>query len=175
MTLRQSDVTETQLERALRAAGGRLTPQRRLIASILQKQGRHLSAEEIYLLARRQHSRLSLATVYRTLRRLKDSGLVRELRLGGNRHHYEIRRGEGHQHMVCLGCGRVIEFTCSHFKGVYGDLADQYGFKVTGARVKLSGYCTDCQARAERNTARNDLSIPEGDSQDENRRHNGRQ
>jgi Fe2+ or Zn2+ uptake regulation protein len=172
MKLRQSDVKETRLEREFRAAGGRLTPQRRLIASILQEQGRHLSAEEIYLLARRQHPRLSLATVYRMLRRLKESGLVRELQLAGNCHHYEIKRGEGHQHMVCLGCGRVIEFTCNHCKEVHSDLADQYGFEITGARVKLSGYCTDCQVRVQRNTTRHGLSKPEGDSQDENRRHN---
>ena len=163
---------ETRLEREFRAAGGRLTPQRRLIASILQKQGCHLSAEEIYLLARRQHPRLSLATVYRMLRRLKESGLVRELQLGDNCHHYEIKRAEGHQHMVCLGCGRVIEFTCNHYKEVHSDLADQYGFEITGARVKLSGYCTDCQQRVRRNTTWPGLSKPEGECQDENRRHN---
>jgi len=172
MKLRQSDMPDTRLEREFRTAGGRLTPQRRLIASILQKQGRHLSAEEIHLLARRQHPRLSLATVYRMLRRLKESGLVRELQLGGTCHHYEINHGEGHQHMVCLGCGRVIDFTCNHYKEVHSDLADQYGFEIIGARVKLSGYCTDCQMRVRRNTTRHGLSKPEGECQDENRRHN---
>jgi Fe2+ or Zn2+ uptake regulation protein len=52
-------VAETYLERELRGAGGRVTPQRRLIAGILQEQGGHLSAEEIYLLARRRHSRVT--------------------------------------------------------------------------------------------------------------------
>ncbi len=140
-------MAKTHLERRLRAAAGRITPQRRLIASILQEQGGHLSAEDIYLLARRQHPRLSLATVYRTLGWLRESGLVRELRLNGDRCHYEVERGEGHQHMVCLGCGRVIEFICSHCPDVHGGLADQHGFHITGARVELVGYCADCQAR----------------------------
>lgn len=152
MEPRQSDRTETLLEREWRAAGERVTPQRKLIASILQKQGCHLSAEEIYLLAHGQQPCLSLATVYRTLRRLRESGLVRELRLGGNRRRYEIMRDEAHQHMVCVGCGKVIEFTCRHSEEIHGNLADLYGFKITTARVKLSGYCADCQALADSET-----------------------
>jgi Fur family ferric uptake transcriptional regulator len=140
-------MTETRLEQELEAAVERITPQRRIIASILQEQDRHLSAEEIFLLARRQHSRLSLATVYRTLRLLTESGLVRELRLDGDHCRYEIERGEGHQHMICLGCGKVIEFICGHYPDVHEDLANRHGFRITGARVKLLGYCADCRAR----------------------------
>ena len=77
---------------------------------------------------------------------MKEAGLVRELRLNSDRHRYEIERQEPHQHMVCLNCGRVIEFTCGHCSEVHGDLADQHGFHITGARVKLLGYCADCQA-----------------------------
>jgi Fur family ferric uptake transcriptional regulator len=148
--LEDRDAMETQLEKELRAAVGRVTPQRRLITSILQEQGHHLSAEEILLLGRRKQPRLSLATVYRTLRRLKDSGLVRELRLTGDRRQYEFIRGEGHQHLVCLECGKVVEFVCSHTKEIYYHLADQHKFKITSARVRLIGYCVDCQARMQK-------------------------
>lgn len=138
-------MTKTSLEHELQAAGGRVTPQRRLIASILQEQDGHLSADEIYLLARQQHDSISLATVYRTLGRLKESGLVRELRLTGDRCHYEIDKA--HQHMVCLLCGQVIEFACTHYRDALDDPANQYGFQITSVRVKLLGYCADCQAR----------------------------
>lgn len=148
----KSVMSETLLEYKMQVAGERITPQRKLIAAILQEQGGHLSADEIYLLAQRQNPRLSLATVYRTLRWLKASGLVRELRLSGERHHYEIERGEGHQHMVCLSCGQVIEFNCGHCADVHGDLADQHGFQITGTRVKLMGYCAKCQARMQKKT-----------------------
>jgi Fe2+ or Zn2+ uptake regulation protein len=143
---------EISWERELRATGGRMTPQRRVITNILQEQKGHLSADEIYLLAQQQHSGLSLATVYRTLQRLKESGLVRELRLNSGRCHYEIERDKAHQHMVCLDCGKVIEFTCAHFFESLNELADQHGFQITSTRVKLLGYCADCQARTHNET-----------------------
>lgn len=138
-------MTKISWEHELRAAGGRVTPQRRLIASILQEQDSHLSADEIYLLARQRHASISLATVYRTLGRLKESGLVRELRLTGDCCRYEIDKA--HQHMVCLLCGKVIEFACPNYRDVLDDPAMQHGFQITQVRVKLLGYCADCQAR----------------------------
>jgi Fe2+ or Zn2+ uptake regulation protein len=140
-------MAEIGLEQRLRAAGERITPQRTIIASVLQKQGGHLCAEEIHQLARRQYPRLSLATVYRTLRWMKERGLVRELRLNGHRRRYEIDRDTAHQHMVCLGCGKVIEFTCGHCTDVHGNLAEKHGFHITGARVRLLGYCAECRAK----------------------------
>lgn len=169
-------MAETQLDQRLRAAGERVTPQRRLIASVLHEHGGHLSADEIHQLARRRHPRLSLATVYRTLRLLKESGFVRELQLNGDRCRYEIERNEPHQHMVCLVCGKVIEFTCGHCSDVHGDLAEKYGFRIIGARVKLSGYCADCQARIHCKTQwEHGLPVPEGEQQNEDRRHSRRQ
>ncbi len=143
-------MTKISLEHELRAAGGRVTPQRRLIASILQEQDGHLSADEIYLLARQRRASVSLATVYRTLGRLKESGLVRELRLTGDRCHYEIDKA--HQHMVCLLCGKVIEFVCPGYRDALNEPANQHGFQITSARVKLLGYCADCQARMHNET-----------------------
>jgi Fe2+ or Zn2+ uptake regulation protein len=145
-------MSEIHLEQRLRSAGVRVTPQRTVIASILQEKGGHLSAEEIHRLAQRQHPRLSLATVYRTLRWMKACGLVHELRLNGERYRYEIDRDEAHQHMVCQGCGKIIEFTCDHCTDVHGDLAKKHGFHITGARVRLLGYCTDCRSRVHNGT-----------------------
>ena len=145
-------MSEIRLEQRLRSAGVRVTPQRTAIARILQEHRGHLSAEEIHRLAQRQHARLSLATVYRTLRWMKTCGLVRELRLNGKRYRYEIDRDEPHQHMVCLECGKVIEFTCGHCTDVRGDLANEHGFHITGARVRLLGYCADCRARIHKRT-----------------------
>jgi Fe2+ or Zn2+ uptake regulation protein len=141
----EADMTKISWEHELRAAGGRVTPQRRLIANILQEQDGHLSADEIYLLARQRHASISLATVYRTLGWLKESGLVSELRLTSDRCHYEIDKA--HQHMVCLLCGKVIEFACSNYRDVLDDRAIQHGFRIARVSVKLLGYCADCQTR----------------------------
>lgn len=135
------------VERILRARGRRITPQRRLILSIIQEHEGHLSADEIYHLAREKQPRLSLSTVYRTLDILRESGLISELHLDRDLLRYEIQRDEEHQHLVCLGCGRVIEFKCAHCTRMHRDLALQYGFKITGSRVELLGYCAECQQK----------------------------
>jgi Fur family ferric uptake transcriptional regulator len=145
-------MVEMHLEQTLRGAGERITPQRRLIAGILLDQGGHLSADDIHQLARREHPRLSLATVYRTLRWLKEYGVVRELRLNGNRYRYEIAQEETHQHMICQGCGKVIEFNCSHCSDVHKGLVQEHKFHVTGVRVKVLGYCSECQAHIHNQT-----------------------
>lgn len=138
-----------QVAALLRERGNRVTPQRRAILRIIEEQGGHLSADEICYLARKEVPRLSLSTVYRTLELLKDLDLVSELHLAGSRYRYEAQSGE-HQHLVCLACGRVIEFQCAHCAEMHQRLADQHGFKITGSRVELFGYCEECS------TTRND-------------------
>jgi Fe2+ or Zn2+ uptake regulation protein len=132
-----------QVTALLRLRGNRVTPQRRAILKIIQEQGGHLSADEIYYLARKEVPRLSLSTVYRTLELLKDLDLVSELQLAGSHYRYEAQSGE-HQHLVCLSCGKVIEFQCAHWAEMHRKLADQHGFKITGSRVELFGYCEEC-------------------------------
>ena len=136
------------VERILRAKGRRITPQRKLILNVLQERGEHLSADEIYFLTRQRRPGISLSTVYRTLEMLREMGLVSKLHLDGE-NRYEIQRGEEHQHLICLGCGRVIEFKCTHCARMHQDLAAQHGFKITGSRVELLGYCAECQQKQE--------------------------
>ena len=93
---------------ALREAGMRMTSQRNLIINII-RQG-HLNADEIYRRARQKDRRLSLSTVYRTLQVLKKLGLVEEIHLDDYHHHYEVKPTTEHYHLVCLGCGKVVEF-----------------------------------------------------------------
>lgn len=137
------------MARALRAQGLRVTPQRRLVLHLLQEQGEHLSADELYRLARRRQPRISLSTVYRALDVFEEVGLVRALHLEGEHHRYEIAHDRGHHHMICLGCGRVIEFECVHCEETHQDLAARYDFQITGSRVQLLGYCADCRAPGE--------------------------
>ncbi len=136
-----------QVTALLRKQGNRVTPQRRAILTIIHEHGGHLSADELYHMARKEIPRLSLSTVYRTLELLKELDLVSGLHLAGNHYRYEAQSGE-HQHLVCLSCGKVIEFQCAHCDKTHRKLADQYGFKITSARVELFGYCEECsQAR----------------------------
>lgn len=133
-----------QSERKLRREGKRLTPQRRLILDILAGADDHLDAQEIHDRARANETCLSLATVYRTLNILKETGLVHELHLDDEHHHYELAGKEEHSHLVCLECGRVIEVDNTAFVEAAETVGQAHGFQVASAQVELTGYCRDC-------------------------------
>jgi Fe2+ or Zn2+ uptake regulation protein len=134
-------------EGRLRAAGKRMTHQRRLLLRILAEAGGHLDAREAYDRARRHDPGLSLATVYRTLGSLKEAGVVRELHLDEEHHHYELDGQDGHSHLVCLGCSRVIEVDSEAFVVAAQAVGHASGFVVASAQVELTGYCADCNGK----------------------------
>lgn len=129
--------------KALSSAGLRMTNQRALILEII-RQG-HLDADEVYRQARDKQPRLSLSTVYRTLRMLKKLGLVDELHFEETHHHYEVKPSTEHHHLVCLGCGKIVEFECSLSQRMRQDIARKKGFEVTGVEVNMTGYCAKCR------------------------------
>lgn len=138
------DLVTTGLRR-LRAAGKRITPQRKLILSILAESSQHLDAHDIYERGRSRDMHLSLSTVYRTLNILKDTGVVHELHLEDDHHHYELDGKDEHSHLVCLGCGQVIEVNGAVFAGAAMAAGEAYGFEIASARVELMGYCVACR------------------------------
>lgn len=134
--------------RLLRAAGKRITPQRKLVLDILAQNRRHLDAYELHELGRQRDKALSLSTVYRTLALLKESGLVQELHLDTNHHHYELIDRMEHAHLVCLGCGQVFEVDSGDFVQAARQAGDRHGFSITSTQIELSGYCAACQAKS---------------------------
>ncbi len=140
--------TKNHLRDIFRAAGRRLTPQRRLILAVLRESNEHLDAESLYDQAKIHDPNISLATVYRTLAVLKDMRLVEEHRLGGEHGHYERMRDKPHYHFTCLSCGKVIEFDTPLVAQIQQELSEREGMYVTGAHLHLSGYCARCQNQA---------------------------
>jgi Fe2+ or Zn2+ uptake regulation protein len=136
------------LRDAFRAAGRRLTRQRRLVLRVLEESDGHLEAEAVYLQAKGRDTRVSLATVYRTLAVLKEMGLVEEHRLGEEHGHYEAVRKGPHYHFTCLDCGKVIEFDTPLVAQIEQELSAREGVRVTGAHLHLSGCCAQCQTKA---------------------------
>ncbi len=136
------------LRDVFRAAGRRLTSQRRLILEVLEESNEHLDAEELYDRARVHNTDISLATVYRALAVLKEMGLVEEHRLGEEHGHYEPMRDEPHYHFTCVGCGRVIEFDSPLVARIQQELSEREGVCVTSVHLHLSGYCAQCQNKA---------------------------
>jgi Fe2+ or Zn2+ uptake regulation protein len=116
-----------------------------MVLTILAEANGHLDAHDIYERARQKEDRLSLSTVYRTLNVLKETGVVRELHLGHEHHYYELDGKDGHSHLVCLNCGRVIEVDSSPFAEAAMIIGKDHEFEVASAQVELRGYCRRCR------------------------------
>jgi Fur family ferric uptake transcriptional regulator len=129
--------------------GVRLTRQRKILLDLIDKTGRHLDAESLYQLAKEKDPKLNRVTVYRTLKILKEGGLVDELDLmhqTGEQHYYETRRKQEHAHVICLGCGKIEEFFGEPLQRLRRQIESHFGFQIVLARTEMGGYCSHCQA-----------------------------
>lgn len=126
----------------------RATPQRVLLLQILDS-GEHMDAESVYHKARQLDPNISLATVYRTLDRLKKSGLLsqRYFSRQHKREYYETGNKQEHYHFKCLGCGQVIEVQTPRIAQMRREVAEQLGLVFQHACICLEGYCASCAAR----------------------------
>lgn len=144
MPEKQGSPTARQI---LRAEGKRVTSQRALLLRIMQGSGSHLDADEIYRQARERDPRISLSTVYRTLNLLKELDLVEELHFDEEHHHYEMAAGKAHYHLVCIGCGRIVEFQSPLVNELWTELEREHGFALERLHIDALGYCQECQRR----------------------------
>jgi Fur family ferric uptake transcriptional regulator len=131
--------------RALNLTGVRVTNQRALILKIIRRGQKHLNADEVYRRARQKSPRLSLSTVYRTLQLFKKLGLVEEVHFDEAHHHYEAKPSSEHHHLVCLGCGRVIEFRYPLTRYVKRNVAEAKDFDIVSTEIRMTGYCPKCR------------------------------
>ncbi len=138
----------TSLKSPLRKHGIRLTRQRELLFEIIHNSHTHLNADQLYELAKKRNSKINRVTVYRTLKVLKQEGLIDELDLlhhEGDQHYYETRLKREHAHIVCLRCGAVQEFFGKPLKLLKEQIESDFGFQILVARTEVGGYCADCQ------------------------------
>ena len=139
----------TTLNETHSAAGMRLTRQRQILLDLIDKTGQHLDAERLFQLAREKDPKLNRVTVYRTLKLLKEGGLVDELDLmhqAGEQHYYETRQKQEHAHVICLTCGKVEEFFGEPLQRLRRQIESHFGFQIVLARTEVGGYCSHCQA-----------------------------
>ena len=122
----------------------RATSQRALLLDLLREEGGHRGADELYHRAREKTHKLSLSTVYRTMRLFKKLGLVEELHFEEEHHHYERKAPREHHHLVCLKCGRITEFASPYIERLKDEIGRQHQFKVSSGEVHFSGYCASC-------------------------------
>jgi Fur family ferric uptake transcriptional regulator len=137
----------------LRSHDLRLTRQRLEILRVIYRTHKHVSAEDLYEMLKADGSasalRISRATVYRTLGLLAEGGFVQALDLGRDRGTlYEHTMGhEHHDHMICLACGKIIEFHDDRLEEVQARAIERHGFAATSHRLNVFGKCSRCQKK----------------------------
>lgn len=131
----------------LRNAGLKVTLPRVKILEILEKQDgdRHLSAEKVYKILLAEGEEIGLATVYRVLTQFEAAGLVNRHHFEGGNSIFELNKGSHHDHVVCMKCGKVDEFTDEVIEKRQVEIAQRLGYTLAEHSLYLYGYCADCQ------------------------------
>ena len=142
-------------EPELRSAGLKATlPRMRVLDIIRHSDSRHLSAEDVFKRLLEQGCDVGLATVYRTLSQLEGAGLLLRNVFEGGKAVYEINEGVHHDHLICLTCGRVDEFSNDAIEALQLQVAKKHGYELANHRLALYGRCPACaRASARRPTS----------------------
>jgi Fur family ferric uptake transcriptional regulator len=124
----------------------KLTKERKAVLREIFLHPGHLEAEELAHKLRKKRKRASRATIYRTLDILVESGIVRKVDLGHGHSHYELELDHPHhEHMICLKCGRVLEFSDKAIEKDLNRLCQRSGFEHSSHRFQVFGYCDRCK------------------------------
>ena len=121
------------------ANGLRMTEQRRTIATVLEAADDHPDVEELYNRASRVDPRISLATVYRTVKLFEESGILDKHEFGDGRARYETADREHHDHLIDMNSGEVVEFFDPEIEALQEKIAAKLGYRLMGHRLELYG------------------------------------
>ncbi|AKR48426.1 MULTISPECIES: Fur family transcriptional regulator [Acetobacter] len=131
---------ESRIEQLCVEHGLKMTGQRRVIARVLSEADDHPDVEELYRRALTLDSRISVATVYRTVRLLEEKGILERRDFGGGRARYEAtENGRHHYHLIDVDNGKVIEFEDPEHEALMKKVADRLGFEFVSMRLELFG------------------------------------
>ena len=131
-------MSDTILDRC-EAKNLRMTEQRRTIAAVLEDAEDHPDAEELYARASGVDPRISLATVYRTVKLFEEFGILEKREFGDGRARYETADRDHHDHLIDLNSGEVIEFVDPEIEALQERIAAKLGYKLKGHRMELYG------------------------------------
>ncbi len=130
---------ESRIERLCVERGLKMTGQRRVIARVLSEASDHPDVEELYRRAAGLDNRISIATVYRTVRLLEEKGILERRDFGGGRARYEPTEHGHHFHLIDIDSGKVIEFQDAEHERVMQAIAARLGFELVSMRLELFG------------------------------------
>lgn len=122
-----------------KAQGRRITGQRKIIAEVISSASDHPDVLELHRRAARKDERISLSTVYRTLKIFAEIGLIEQHSFEGGRFRVERATGSHHDHLIDTDSGKVIEFRSEEIERLQTEIALKLGFELTGHRLELYG------------------------------------
>ena len=127
------------IEERCKKAGIRITGQRKLIIEVLQKSKDHPDVEELFKRANAINNKVSIATVYRTVRLLQDTGILSRLEFNDEKSRFEDAVREHHDHLIDIDSGEVIEFVDNEIEKIQNKIAKRLGFDLVGHKLELYG------------------------------------
>lgn len=128
----------------------KLTRQRRAILETFLTMPRHVSAEELYEKSVRKNASIGLATVYRTLHLFTQAGLSQGREFGDGQTRYELTLDHHHHdHLICLGCGKIVEFENNEIENLQEQVAREHAFRIERHKLELYGTCKECRDKRE--------------------------
>ncbi len=134
---------ENRIERLCIDKGMKMTEQRRIIARVLSMADDHPDVEEVYRRAGELDPKISIATVYRTVRLFEEANIIERHDFGDGRSRYEEATEEHHDHLIDIQSGKVIEFQNQEIEVLQEEIAKKHGMKLVGHRLELFGVPLD--------------------------------
>jgi Fur family ferric uptake transcriptional regulator len=122
------------------------TRQREAILEVFLETTGHITSDDLYQRVRDRHANIGYTTVYRTMKIFCEAGLAIERNFEDGITRYEIPH-EHHDHLVCVRCGRIVEFECAMIESAQDRIAAEYGFRLLRHRHELYGHCPACRER----------------------------
>ncbi|MBY6260405.1 transcriptional repressor [Azospirillum sp. 412522] len=133
----------SRLEALCMEKGLKMTGQRRVISQVLSEADDHPDVEEVHRRAAQIDPRISIATVYRTMRLLEDAQVIERVDLGDGRARYEEATADHHHHLIDTRTGRIIEFASPELEAMKERIARELGYKIVGHRLEIYGVPLD--------------------------------
>jgi Fur family ferric uptake transcriptional regulator len=142
------DKLRARLQTYMAKKGLRSTSQRRLIIDTFFEGAPHMTIEDLLAEVRTRDKGIGYATVYRTLKLLAECGVASERRFGDGLSRYELadEATTHHDHLICVSCGKIIEFEEPRIEELQDEIAERYGFEISSHKHEMYGTCSDCRA-----------------------------
>ena len=119
--------------------GVRLTDQRKLIAQVMSKSTDHPDVDELHKRISKHDSKISIATVYRTVKLFEEAGIIAKHDFKGNKARYEQATSEHHDHLIDVNTGEITEFVNEDIEKLQKQVAEKLGYKLVDHRLELYG------------------------------------